>query len=92
MAENLEQFEFIPKVKTPEEYGRYMIRESGHFEYDDNLEDFYDFEGYAKQRMRQEQGQFVENGYISYQGASSLDELMDDSPVQEQSKAVEQSM
>lgn len=92
LAENLEQFEFIPKVKTPEEYGRYMIRESGHFEYDDNLEDFYDFEGYAKQRMRQEEGQFVENGYISYQGASSLDELMADSPVQEQSKAFEQSM
>ncbi len=83
LAENLELFEFIPEVKTPEEYGRYMIQEPGHFEYDDNLEGFYDFAGYAKQRMSREQGRFVENGYISYQGALSLDELMADSPEQD---------
>lgn len=80
LAENLELFDFIPKVKTPAEYGRYMIEESGHFEYDPNLEGFYDFEGYARQRMRQEQGQFVEGGYISYQGLQSLDEVMAGSP------------
>ena len=80
LAENLELFDFIPKVKTPAEYGRYMIEESGHFEYDPNLEEFYDFEGYARQRMRQEQGQFVEDGYISYQGLQSLDEVMAGSP------------
>lgn len=82
LAENLELFEFIPKVKTPEEYGRYMIQESGRYDYDDNLEGFYDFAGYAKQRISQEQGQFVKNGYISYQGTLSLDELMSDSPEQ----------
>lgn len=82
LAENLDLFEFIPKVKTPEEYGRYMIQESGHFEYDDNLEGFYNFEGYAKQRMSQELGRFIEEGYISYQGSMSLDELMADSPEQ----------
>ncbi len=26
LAENLEQFEFVPDVKTPEEYGKYMIQ------------------------------------------------------------------
>lgn len=76
LAENLELFEFIPSVSTPEEYGRYMIEQSGHFEYDPNLEGFYDFEGYARQRMSWEQGQFVEGGYISYQEAQSLDEVM----------------
>lgn len=76
LAENLELFEFIHGVKTPEEYGRYMIEQSGHFEYDPNLEGFYDFEGYARQRMSWEHGQFVEGGYISYQGAQSLDKVM----------------
>lgn len=76
LAENLELFEFIPNVKTPEEYGRYMIEQSGHFEYDPNLDGFYDFEGYARQRMSWEQGRFVEGGYISYQGAQSLDKVM----------------
>ena len=60
-----------------------MIQESGRFDYDDNLEGFYDFAGYAKQRMSQEQGQFVENGYISYHGTLGLDELMADSPEQD---------
>lgn len=76
LAENFESFDFIPDLKTPAEYGRYMIRESGHFEYDPNLEDFYDYEGYARQRISQEQGQFVDTGYISYQGTQSLDEIM----------------
>ena len=80
LAENLELFDFIPKVKTPKEYGRYMIEESGHFEYDPNLEGIYDFERYGRHRMRQEQGQFVEGGYISYRGAQSLDEVMACSP------------
>ena len=80
LAENLELFEFIPGVKTPEEYGRYMIEQSGHFEYDPNLEGFYDFEGYARQRVSWERGQFVEGGYISYQGLQSLDEVMAGSP------------
>lgn len=76
LAENFELFDFIPDLKTPAEYGRYMIRESGHFDYDHNLEDFYDYEGYAQQRISQEQGHFVEAGYISYQGTQSLDEVM----------------
>ena len=82
LAENVELFEFIPDIKTPEEYGRYMIRESGHFDYDDNLEGFYDFAGYAKQRMSQEQGRFVADGYISYQGAIRLEKLLADSQEQ----------
>ena len=76
LAENFASFDFIPDLKTPAEYGRNMIRESGHFEYDPNLEDFYDYEGYAQQRISQEQGQFVDTGYISYQGTQSLDEVM----------------
>ena len=86
LAENLELFEFIPKVRTPEEYGRHMIQESGHFEYDDNLEDFYDFEGYGRQRMSQELGKFVTNGYISYHGFLSLDEVMQDDPAEQYQK------
>ena len=38
LAENLDLFDFAPDAKTPEEYGKYMIQESGHFEYDENLE------------------------------------------------------
>ena len=63
LAENLDQFDFIPGIHTPEEYGRHMIRESGHFEYDENLEGFYDYRRYGEQHIRQEGGRFNECGY-----------------------------
>jgi len=80
LAENLEQFEFVPNVKTPGEYGKYMIQQSGRFEYDPNLEEFYDFQGYGRQKISAENGQFNDYGYISYHGVLTLDELMQQDP------------
>ncbi|MEY8387588.1 hypothetical protein AALC17_09890 [Oscillospiraceae bacterium 38-13] len=60
LAENLDQFDFVPGLQTPEEYGRHMIRESGHFDYDENLEGFYDYRRYGEQQIQQEGGQFNE--------------------------------
>lgn len=82
LAENLDQFEFAPGVHTPAKYGKYMIQESGHFEYDQNLDEFYDYEKYGLQRMELVSGQFTDRGYISYHGTMSLDELMMEDPVQ----------
>ena len=76
LAENLDLFDFIPNIQTPEEYGRYMIRESGHFEYDDNLEGYYNFAGYGQHGMANEYGRFIPRGYVSYHGSLGLDELM----------------
>lgn len=86
LAENLEQFEFVSDVKTPEEYGKYMIQQSGRFEYDPNLEDFYDFQGYGRQKVSIENGQFNEYGYISYHGILTLDELMIQDPAEQYQK------
>ena len=83
LAENLDQFEFAPNVKTPEEYGKYMIQDSGHFDYDENLNEFYDYEKYGQQRMSREAGMFTEAGYISYHGVLSLEELMMEDPAEQ---------
>lgn len=80
LAENLDQFEFAPGAHTPAEYGKYMIQESGHFDYDPNLDKFYDYEKYALQRIEQQSGTFTDRGYISYHGAMSLEELMMEDP------------
>lgn len=82
LAENLDQFDFAPGVHTPAEYGKYMIQESGHFEYDPNLEAFYDYEEHGLQRMEQEVGMFTDRGYVSYHGAISLEDLMMDDPTE----------
>ena len=82
LAENLDQFDFAPGVHTPEEYGRYMIQKSGHFEYDENLDEFYNYGDYGVQRMLQEDGVFTDRGYVAYRGALTLDELMRDDPAE----------
>ena len=79
LVENLDLFDFAPGAHTPEEYGKYMIRQSGHFDYDENLDEFYDYEKYGLQRMGEEDGMFTDRGYIAYKGYTSLAEIMDGS-------------
>lgn len=88
LAENLERFEFVPDVQTPEEYGRYMIQQSGRFEYDSNLEDFYDYDAYGEQKVIVENGQFNAYGYICYEGILSLEELMLADPAEQYQKEI----
>ena len=77
LAESLDLFDFVPGVHTPTEYGKYMIQQSGHFDYDENLDEFYDYEGYALQRMNEEDGMFTDRGYIAYKGGVALKKVME---------------
>ena len=79
LAENLDLFDFAPSASTPEEYGKYMIQQSGRFEYDENLDAFYDYEKYGAQRMNEEDGMFTDRGYIAYKGYYSMEEVMNGS-------------
>ena len=79
LVENLDLFDFAPGAHTPEEYGKYIIQQSGHFDYDENLDEFYDYETYGLQRMGEEDGMFTDRGYIAYKGYTSLAEIMDGS-------------
>ena len=76
LAESLDLFDFAPGVHTPQEYGKYMIRQSGRFEYDENLDAFYDYEKYGTERMNEEDGMFTDRGYIAYKGYISMEEVM----------------
>ena len=82
LAENIDQFDFAPSVHTPEELGKYMIQQSGHYEYDENLDEFYNYGDYGVQRMLQEDGVFTNHGYVAYNGTLTLDELMRDDPAE----------
>ena len=79
LVENLDLFDFAPGAHTPAEYGKYMIQQSGRFEYDENLDEFYDYEKYGLQRMGEEDGMFTDRGYIAYKGDISLAEIMEGS-------------
>ena len=89
LAENLELFDFVPNIKTAEDYGKFMIQKSGHFDYDENLVGFYDYKGYGEQRMKMESGEINYFGYVCYTGTMPLDELMmDDLAEQEQGQTM----
>ena len=79
LAENLDLFDFASGAHTPEEYGKYMIRQSGRFEYDENLDAFYDYEKYGAERMNEEDGMFTDRGYVAYKGYYSMEEVMNGS-------------
>jgi len=84
LAENLDQFELVPGIKTAEDYGKYMIQTSGHFDYDENLEPYYDYEKYGADHIAWQEGEFNEMGYVSYHGTLSLDELMMEDPAEQE--------
>lgn len=82
LAENLDQFDFAPDAHTPEELGKYMIQRSRRYEYDEKLKDFYNYDDYGVKKLLQEDGAFVDRGYISYRGTLTLEELMRDDPAE----------
>ena len=79
LVENLDLFDFAPGAHTPQEYGKYMIQQSGRFEYDENLDAFYDYEKYGTERMNAEDGMFTDRGYVAYKGYYSMEEVMNGS-------------
>ena len=79
LVESLDLFDFAPGAHSPTEYGKYMIQQSGHYDFDENLDEFYDYEGYAQQRMNEENGMFTDLGYIAYKGYFSIEEVIDGS-------------
>ena len=82
LVENLEQFDFVAGVQSAEEYGQYVIQESGRFEYDENLRDYYDYAGYGQECMNAEDGRFVNSGYVAYHGILAPGELMREDAVE----------
>ena len=72
VAEKLDMFEYIPGAQDPDDVGREIILNSGHFEVDPNLEDYIDYEAYGLDRLRFGEGEFSPLGYVGYTGDDRL--------------------
>ncbi len=66
LAQNADSFDSYRGIKTPEDYGKYFIQSSGHYEYGNELGEYYDYERFGKDRIAREHGVFDEAGYIAY--------------------------
>ena len=80
LAKSLDQFDFVPNICSAEDYGRYLIQESGRFSFDENLDSYYNYQTCGQNQMDSENGMFVPEGYVIYQGTLRLDELMMEIP------------
>lgn len=77
LAENIHDFKVIDGISTVEDYGRYVVKESGHFELLPDLESYVDFESYGKHRIQKEHGILGNHGYVAYLGAKpEIEEIM----------------
>lgn len=83
LAENLDLFDFVEDIHTAEDYGRYLIQESGHYEFDENLARYYDYDKCGREQMESETGGYTEMGYVSYHGTMTLEELMMEDPAEQ---------
>lgn len=80
LAQNLDEFRFIPCVRNAEEYGRYLICGRKQSSPDPGLDQFINYEAYGQYQAAKECGQFSECGYVSYLGELSLSKLMAEIP------------
>lgn len=92
LAQNLGLFDFVPGIHSPREYGEFMIRESGHFDLDDDLAPFIDYEAYGQKQINAEGGVFNDQGYVAYKGPQSLSELLMRPPVEQRYTGPEMQM
>lgn len=76
LAQNLDLFDFVPGIHSPREYGEFMIRESGHFDLDDDLAPFIDYEAYGQKQINAEGGVFNDQGYIAFRGENRGDNII----------------
>ena len=76
LAQNLDLFNFVPGIHSPRVYGEFMIRESGHFDLDEDLVHFIDYEAYGQKQINAEGGVFKNRGYVAFRGESRGDNII----------------
>ena len=70
VAQNLDCFEHYPDIEDEEDLGRYYIEEMCALEVPDHLQNYIDYEAYGRDMNLDENGSFVNGGYIVSNGDS----------------------
>lgn len=73
LAQNLDCFEFYPGIEDEEDLGRFYITEMCTLEIPEHLENYIDYEAYGRDMNLDENGLFVDGGYIVENGDSFIE-------------------
>lgn len=76
ISENIDSFEFAPYIKDVGDLGKYLIRKSGYYRYDDELDDYYDYEGMGNDSCDAQGGQFTQYGYVGIRDDITIEEIL----------------
>lgn len=75
IAENLDSFEFAPGAEDAEELGKYLIKASGQYDYDDELNEYYNYEALGEDIADTQGGKFTSYGYIGIKDDLKLSDI-----------------
>lgn len=64
LAQNLDCYSFSPGIECEADLGRYYIDELSALEVPEHLEPYFDYEAYGRDMYLDEDGRFVDGGYI----------------------------
>ena len=68
LAQNLDCFEFYSDIEDEEDLGRYYIEEMCTLEVPEHLEQYIDYEAYGRDMNMEDDGRFVNGGYVVRSG------------------------
>jgi len=77
LAQNLDCYEHYPDIENEEDLGRYYIEEMCALEVPEHLQNYIDYEAYGRDMYLNEDGLFVDGGYIVRNGDSFIEHYND---------------
>lgn len=78
LAEHLDSFTFAPGINNTEDLGMYLIRESGEYTYDPKLDDYYLYEQFGEDRIKEQNGQFLQAGYVGLRAELEITDIIEE--------------
>lgn len=73
LAQNLDCYEYYPDIHDEDDLGRFYIEEMCALEVPEHLQNYIDYEAYGRDISLDENGQFVDGGYIVENGDSFVE-------------------
>lgn len=73
LTQNLDCFELYPGIEDEDDLGRYYIEEMCTLEIPEHLENYIDYEAYGRDMSMDDNGHFVDSGYIVNNGDSFIE-------------------
>jgi len=73
LAQNLDCYEYYPDIHDEDDLGRFYIEEMCTMEVPEHLQNYIDYEAYGRDMSLDDNGQFVDGGYIVENGDSFIE-------------------